>query len=329
MSLMGTLAKIAIGVVVAKSVGGMMSGGRGSAGGPSMPRGFPGGLPGGSAGKRRGETGLEDMMGDIFGTGTGTGPGRGAARQDNPFGQQERPGRKPPQSDPFGPGTDPVVAEEPGGGGLGDVLEKLGRGGAGGGRTKGGGLNDVLGELTRNGGPWGQAAGRPAGGGADGGLGDLLGSVLAGSRAAAGRDRGFGDLLNESLRNGGEPDSPPAPEQEAAAALMLQAMIQAAKSDGRIDAGEQKRLTDQLGSATPEEMDFVRALMRAPIDIAGLCQQVPDGLQPQIYAMSLAAIDFDSRIEAQYMQALAEGLGLSATEINGIHRQMGIGQAAV
>lgn len=273
MSLMGTLAKIAIGVVIAKSVGGMMSGGGGAAGGPSMPRGFPGGLPGGSGGRRSGETGLEDMMGDIF----DGAPGRGAARQDNPLRQQERPGRGAPQSDPFGPGADPVVAEEPG----------------------------------------------------SGGLGDLLGSVLAGSRTAAGRDQGFGDLLNESLRNGGEPDSPPAPEQEAAAALVLQAMIQAAKSDGRIDEVEQKRLTDRLGSASPEEMDFVRGLLRAPIDIAGLCRQVPDGLQPQIYAMSLAAIDFDSRIEVQYMQALAEGLGLSAAEINSIQRQMGVVQAAV
>lgn len=277
MSLMGTLAKIAIGVVIVKSVGGMMSGGGGATGGPSMPRGFPGGLPGGlpggSGGRRRGETGLEDMMGDIF----GSAPRQGAARQDKPFGQQERQVRKAPQSDPFGPGADPVVAAEPGGGGLGDVL----------------------------------------------------GSVLAGSRAAAGRDRGFGDLLSEALRNGGEPDSPPAPEQEAAAALVLQAMIQAAKSDGRIDAAEQKRLTDQLGSASPEEMDFVRGLLRAPIDIAGLCRQVPDGLQPQIYAMSLAAIDFDSRIEVQYMQALAESLGLSAAEINGIHQQMGVPQASV
>lgn len=277
MSLMGTLAKIAIGVVIVKSVGGMMSGSGGAAGGPSMPRGFPGGLPGGlpggSGGRRRGETGLEDMMGDIF----GSAPGQGAARKDGPFGQQERPARKAPHSDPFGPGAEPVVAEEPG----------------------------------------------------DGGLGDVLGSVLAGSRTAAGRDRGFGDLLNEALRNGGEPDSPPAPEQEAAAALVLQAMIQAAKSDGRIDAAEQKRLTDQLGSASPEEMDFVRGLLRAPIDIAGLCRQVPDGLQPQIYAMSLAAINFDSRIEVQYMQALAEGLGLSAAEVNDIHQQMGVAQASV
>lgn len=302
MSLMGTLAKIAIGVVIAKSVGGIMSGGGGSAGGPSMPRGFPGGLPGGSGsgsgGGRRGRTGLEDMMGDIF---SGA-PGRGVARQDNPFGQQDPAGHKPVPTDPFGQGAGPVVAEEPGGGG---------------------GLGDVLGELTRNGGPWGKSKG------GGGGLGDLLGSVLAGSRTVAGRDRGFGDLLNESLRNGGEPDSPPAPEQEMAAALMLQAMIQAAKSDGRIDAAEQKRLTDQLGSASPEEMDFVRGLLQAPIDITGLCRQVPDGLQPQIYAMSLAAIDFDSPIEAQYMQALAAGLGLSAAEISGIHQQMGVSQAAV
>lgn len=290
---MGTLAKIAIGVVIAKGVGGMMKGG-GSGGGLAMPQGFPGGLPGGSGSGRRQTTGLEDMMGDIF----RKAPGGRDSPQESPFGQQEPVGRKAVPTDPFGQGAGPVVAEEPGRGGVGDVL----------------------GEMMRNGGPWGKAAG---------GLGDVLGSVLAGSRAVAGGGRGFGDLLTESLRNGGEPDSPPAPEHEAAAALMLQAMIQAAKSDGRIDAAEQKQLTDKLGGATPEEMEFVRKLLQAPIDIAGLCQQVPDGLQPQVYAMSLAAVVLDSPLEAQYMQALADGLGLSAAEVGDIHQKMGVTQAVV
>jgi len=54
------------------------------------------------------------------------------------------------------------------------------------------------------------------------------GAAPAPGRAAPEPDAGFGDLLNQSLRSYGEPDVPPAPQQEAAAALLLRAMIQAA-----------------------------------------------------------------------------------------------------
>jgi len=104
---------------------------------------------------------------------------------------------------------------------------------------------------------------------------------------------------------------------------MLRAMIQAAKSDGRIDAGEQKRLTDALEGASPEEMQFVRAELAAPIDIPGLCAQVPPGMGPQIYAMSLAAIDLDNQNEAAYLRSLAAGLGLGAGAVAQIHAQIG------
>jgi hypothetical protein len=54
------------------------------------------------------------------------------------------------------------------------------------------------------------------------------GAAPAPGRAAPEPDAGFGDLLNQSLRSYGEPDVPPAPQQEAAAELLLRAMIQAA-----------------------------------------------------------------------------------------------------
>ena len=307
MSLMGTLAKVAIGVVIAKSVGGMLKGGGGSAGGPSgggTGGGFGTGTDGrygGPASPGRRTTGLEDMMGEIFG-------GSGGAAS------APRPGKAPANStDPFGQGNDPVVAGEPGrsGGGLGDLLEQIGGVTRGGTRQGGGGgLNDVLGKLGGSG---------PGGGG---GLGDLLGGILGG--AAAGRaTKGFGDTLNEAFRNGGEPAGPPSRDQEAAAALLLKAMIQAAKSDGRIDPAEQKRLTENLGQATPEEMAFVRQELSAPIDVPGLCAQVPDGLQGQVYTMSLMAIDLDNRTEAQYLLTLAQGLGMERADVDAIHRHVG------
>ncbi len=305
MSLMGTLAKVAIGVVIAKSVGGMLQKGQGGgmSGGAVRPDGRFGGehSPGGRT------TGLEDVMGDIFGKAA---PAGGKAQSGAKGGAQE---------DPFGGNLGPVVADEPaarrGGGGLGDLLEQLGggaaSGGAGGGGL-GGGLGDMLGQLTKGG---------------SGGLGDLLGGLVgaaAGGKAGSAGTKGFGDMLNEAFGNGGEPSVAPTAEQEAAAGLMLRAMIQAAKSDGRIDAAEQKKLTENLGQATAEEMAFVKAELKAPIDVPGLCRQVPKGLGPQVYAMSVMAIDLDNRTEAQYLHELATGLGLDRAAVNGIHQQMGV-----
>lgn len=299
MSLMGTLVKVAVGIAVAKSVGGLLKNTgqrsgriREAPGGP-----WSGGVQGaggrGSPQPRRrgGETGLEDMMGDIF----AKAPNRADARPEP---------RPKADTDPFGPQSGPVVAREPGsehepepgqgGGGLGDLLEHLGG----------------QGQIDR-------AAGRGGGG-----LGDILGGVLAGTRAGSGRGGSFGDILNDAIRNGGEPDIQPSRAQEAAAALMLRAMIQAAKSDGRIDPAEQQKLMESLGDAKDEEMAFVRSELRQPIDIAGLCAQVPDGLQQQVYAMSLMAIRLDSRTEAEYLHELGSGLGLSRRDINAIHSRL-------
>lgn len=301
MSLLGTLAKVAVGVVIAKSVGGMLQKGQGG-GGAVRPDGRFGGAhsPSGKA------TGLEDMMGDIFGKDT-TGRSGGIGKPTS--------GRT--QEDPFGQDAGPVVANEPasGGGGLGDLLEKLG--GGTGGRTSGrpgmeGGLGEILGQLTKGG---------------AGGLGDLLGGLVggaAGGAAAGAGTKGFGDMLNEAFGNGGEPAVAPSAAQEVAAGLMLRAMIQAAKSDGRIDAAEKKKLMDNLGAATPDEMKFVQAELQAPIDVAGLCGQVPKGLAPQVYAMSVMAIDLDNRTEAEYLNTLAKGLGLDRAAVNDIHNQMGV-----
>lgn len=316
MSLMGTLAKVAVGVLIAKSVGGMMKGGR------AAPQGGTGGgfgtgtdgRFGGPASPGRRTTGLEDMMGDVLGGAKPAGRGKEPDFQ---------PRRAPVDDNPFGQDNGPVVAGEPGrgGGGLGDLLEQIGgmtRGGsaqAGGpGGGLGGSLNDVLGKLGGS------------GSGSGGGLGDLLGSILGGAAAgtaAGSATKGFGETLNDAFNNGGEPSVQPSRDQEAAAALLLKAMIQAAKSDGRIDQAEQKRLMENLGQATPEEMAFVKRELAAPIDIRGLCAQVPEGLQAQVYMMSLMAIDLDNRTEGQYLISLAQGLGLSRDQMAAIHTHVG------
>ncbi|MCA0270848.1 MAG: tellurite resistance TerB family protein [Proteobacteria bacterium] len=310
MSLMGTLAKVAVGIAVAKGVSSMMgkkaqagtgsAGSGGTFGGPNSP---------GAGG------GLEDMMGEMLGGKRG-----GTTRT----------------SAPQGGGT--------GGGGLGDLLNELGGyapGGAGqtrGGGSQtggGGGLDDLIGSLGGGqgggglgdvlGGLLGGAQGKAGQAGGGGSLGDLLGGLLGGAMggAAKGGGGGFGDLLNQSLGNRGEPDATPTPQQNAAAGLMLVAMIQAAKADGKVDAAEQKKLLGNLGDITAEEKRFVEAQLAAPVNPEGLARQVPQGLEAQVYMMSLMAIDLDNRNEAQYLHQLATAMGLNQQVVNQIHAQIG------
>ncbi|MEO0501876.1 MAG: DUF533 domain-containing protein [Pseudomonadota bacterium] len=253
MSLMSTLAKVAIGVAVAKGASAMMNrSGSGASGGLG---GLLGGMQGGAGG-----AGLQNMLGGLMGGAGGTG------------------------------------------GGLGGLLEGLGG-------AQGGGLQGMLGGLA-------------AGGGAAG----LMGA-LGGQAAARPADNGasFGQVLNSQFTETPEPVIEPTADQEAAAALMLRAMIQAAKSDGQLDQGEEDKLMKQLGGdIDAEEAAFLRAEMGKPVDVDALVAEVPQGMGPQVYAMSLLAIDLDNQAEAQYLHALAQGLGMEAQTVNDIHAQLGV-----
>lgn len=290
MSLMKTLAKVAIGVAVAKGASAMMKKGSKGSSARAGETGGLGGLLGGlmdqtgggqTAGTARphGGThspgmgsggGLEDMLGGLLG-------GSGAARANTGGGMA---------------------------GGLGGLLEKLG--GAKGG--SGGGLGGLLGGLA-------SAAGA-------GGL--LAGTDETLRRSPERNDRSFGDVLNSQFDATPEPEIEPSQDQEAAAGLMLAAMIQAAKSDGNFDATERDKLLSKLGDVDAEEAAFVNAQLKAPVDIDGLVSQTPNGMGPQIYAMSLLGIDLDTQDEAQYLHKLAKAYGMKPAEVNDIHAQMGV-----
>ena len=221
------------------------------------------------------------------------------------------------------------------GGGLGDILGQVlggstAAGGAGTGRRYGG--PNSTGATGGLGGILDQLGGSTRGGQSGGGLGDLLGGLLGGAAGGALASRGsqqsndasFGELLNDSLINKGEPEVAPTPEQNAMAGLMLRAMIQAAKADGKIDETEKEHLMSELGELDDEERQFIREQMAAPIDAAALAREVPKGMEPQVYLMSLMAMDFDSQDEAQYLHKLAQAMGLSPQVINQIHQQVGV-----
>ncbi|WP_108835619.1 tellurite resistance TerB family protein [Tateyamaria sp. Alg231-49] len=281
MSLMKTLAKVAIGVAVAKGASSMMKSRSGAqtAGTDAGLGGLLGGLAGGTQG---GGAGLQDMLGGLMG---GAQSGAGAAGLQDMLGGL-------------------MGGAQGGTGGLGGLLENLG--GAGG---AGGGLQDMLGGL--------------AGSAGAGGLLGALGGAVA--QRPESNNASFGEVLNSAFDQTPQEAIEPSADQEAAAALMLRAMIQAAKSDGKLDDGEQEKLMGQLGGDIDDgEAAFLRTEMQRPVDVNALVADVPRGMGPQVYAMSLLAIDLDSQTEAQYLHSLAQGLGMDATSVNDVHAQLGV-----
>jgi uncharacterized membrane protein YebE (DUF533 family) len=280
MSLMKTLAKVAIGVAVAKGANAMMKGGQGGTSQAGGLGGLLGGLTGGGA---AGAGGLQGMLGGMLGGGAAGGA--------------------------------------TGSGGLGGLLESLGGAGGQTGGAAQGGLGGLLGSLTGGGGAGGMLGGLAGAAGAGGLLGGLTGAM---GNAPAQNDQSFGAVLNSQFDETPEPAIQPSQDQEAAAALMLAAMIQAAKSDGTFDDAEKEKLLGQLGDVDAEEAAFVQAQLQAPVDIDGLVANTPEGMAQQVYAMSVMGIDLDTQDEAQYLHKLASAYGMQPAQVNEIHTQLGV-----
>jgi len=246
-----------------------------------------------------------------------------------------------------------------GGGALGDILGGLISGGQR--NTQGGGMGDLLGGLLRGGaqqpqagGGLGDLLGSLVGGGqqkqapSGGGMGDLLGSLLGGASGGnasqntggLGGSGGLGGLLGGALtkyaqaqnadattQNHDDCDHLPmgvnAQQATDQATLIIRAMINAAKSDGGIDKNEQESIVGKLGDVSEAEANFVRSEIQAPLDVNGFIRSIPRGMEQQIYAVSLTAIDLDSNKEAKYLDQLAKGLNITPQIANQIHEQLG------
>jgi uncharacterized membrane protein YebE (DUF533 family) len=307
MSLVSTLAKVAIGIAVAKGVSHLAKNGLGGGhAGGSPGRGTPTGdtfspRTGGAGG------GLSDMMGDILGGGRSN--GRTASTQSRDGGLGGMFDQLPDAATKKSSGKN-TRANAP------SSVEDLLGGGSG--RASGGGsLGDLLGGMlgSASAGRRTTAGAAPQGGG---GLGDLLGAVLGGA-AVGGASGGLGGMLNKALTGKGKTLEEPDHAQELAAGLMLKVMIQAVKCDAELDDDEKKKLMDSLSDATQAEMKFVNAELAAPLDIDGLARQIPQGMEAQAYMMSLMAINLDNQNEAQYLHAFAQALELDKDQVNAIH----------
>ncbi len=237
------------------------------------------------------------------------------------------------------------------GGGLGDLLGSV-LGGAQQQQSSGGGLGGMLGSMLgkgggQSGGGLGGMLGSVLGGGSAqqqsaGGLGDILGGVLGGGSQgpSGGGGADLSDLIGSALNQFGHSEQAaqrgePAPSFDVhspnhnqnqmadQATIMIRAMVNAAKADGRVDKSEQEAILGKLGSVTQDEIAFINNELAQPLDVRGFAQSVPKGLENQVYAMSLMAIDLDSQAEAKYLHELGQSMDISPQTANQIHSQLG------
>ncbi len=196
-------------------------------------------------------------------------------------------------------------------------------------------------------------AGRLVGGNqnlAVGGLGALAGALMGSRRGLGGAIRGgigggamamLGLVAWQALRKSGTfqgQGAPPAyrePQTEAEKAelerhseLLLKAMVNAAKADGRIDETEMSRILGKVqeDGAGQTELDFLRAEMARPMDTAGLVAAAkgkPE-VAAQVYAASLLAVEVDTAVEKDYLAQLASALGLAPEVTEQLHKSAGV-----
>jgi len=233
-----------------------------------------------------------------------------------------------------------------------------------GGGKSGGSLNDIMGSLSQmmGGGGSGQATKAGSGGLGDmlgdvlgslgnnkaalGGLGALAGALLGGGKSASRGAVGGGGLAMlaslafSALKKAGQaPAQPPrallepqTPQEQQAleddAEIIVKAMINAAKADGKIDQQEIEKIVGKLDDdgLTQEEKNFFVSEANKPLDLNGVVASAGGqaDMAAQIYAASLLAIEVDTRAEQQYMQHLASGLGLHPQVASHIERTLGI-----
>ena len=114
----------------------------------------------------------------------------------------------------------------------------------------------------------------------------------------------------------------PRGQEEAHAALMLSAMIAAAKADGYIDQNEEEAIFGRIDELDldAEEKGFVMDEMRHPKSISDLtAHATTDELKMEVYTASVLAIDADHPAEQAYLDRLANALGLPAALTAEIH----------
>lgn len=107
------------------------------------------------------------------------------------------------------------------------------------------------------------------------------------------------------------------------ALVLIRALINAAKADGKIDAAEQQTILSQVPN-DPQTINFLRQEFAQPLDVRDFAWSVPLGMEVKVYTMSLAGMQLDTNAEAQYLRELAHGLRLDPDLCQQIHSRYGV-----
>lgn len=250
------------------------------------------------------------------------------------------------------PSSNARMKNSMGGGGMLESLAGM-FGGASAGRSEGplsglggggavGGLGGLLGSILGD-------AGKAVGGNRNlalGGLGALAGALLGGGRKSVGGAMGgglmalLGAIAFQALKGHGD-QKPRVPlgllepqteaereELEGHSELILKAMINAAKADGRIDEEEIRRILGKLeeSGVDDEARQFLLNEMRKPMETEKLVAAVqgqPE-LAAEMYGASLLAIEVDTPAEKRYLDQLAAGLRLNPGVAQRIREAVGL-----
>lgn len=250
--------------------------------------GQPGGLnPGASAGNSAGSGG-QGPGGDIFGGAVPAGAGAGGAAV-----LMEIARRIFSQMQPSPGGS---------GGGAGGSTG----GGLGGG--VGGGLGDILGQIFgRAGGKFGQQGPE--------GPQNNPGNWQNPSTGGKGGLFGFVNTANADTGGG---------EGEGQADAMLKAMVAAAQADGKIDEAEQRNILQALdGQLEASALDAFRQFLTQPVSMDEVVSAASDPATAfNLYLVSAMTINPDNAQEKQYLENLAEKLGISDQAVQVIEQQL-------
>ena len=161
-----------------------------------------------------------------------------------------------------------------------------------------------------------QFIGQSADAGGAAGLGGLM-SALGGGMAGGAEQTGA--MIDAMTGSTIATDT-----MEGNAKLMIRAMIQAAKSDGEIDAAERAKILEHMGDVGAEERAFIEAELAAPADAMALAQDTSQQMAAQVYASALMTVKVDNVSEVEYLNTLASALKLSDEARARVHQAMGV-----
>ena len=209
--------------------------------------------------------------------------------------------------------------------------------------TAGSSIQDLLGSLMGA----GQSVTQKVGGDnlAAAGIGALLGALTGRSQSTTANSLGGGmmGLLGmmaykalTSSKAGATAQAVPATpaytqptvqQQTSDAEIIITAMIDAAKSDGQVDAVEFNKITSSLqkNGLGQEAMNYVIQKLQGPMETNKLIAAAkgrPE-LAAQIYSASLMAIEVDTEAERKYLDTLGKAMGLSAEVMQSLERMTG------